>query len=89
MKEGGAVIYPLKGKDRNEGHRVLLSHASMICDWVPAKEMAGWAIVGWGFDGTSTCGYKVHQDSVVKPSLIPSYISDVIRRRMINEGEWD
>lgn len=89
MKEGGAIILPLKAKDRTETHRLLLKHASAVCDFFPENEMAGFAIIGWGFDGSNSCGYKWHEDSVVKPALIPSYIADITRRRMIAEGEWD
>jgi hypothetical protein len=89
LKAGGAPIFPLKAKDRNEDHRLLLTHASEVCDTFPAGSMAGFVVIGWGFDGSNSCGWKSHEESIIRNSLLPSYIADVIRRRLIAEGEWD
>lgn len=89
MKEGGAIVYPLKTKDRSGSHRILLRHASDICDYYPADELGGFVIVAWGLDGSSSCGYKHIQTSSVQPTLMPSFIADALRRRMIAVGDWD
>lgn len=42
--------------------------------------IAGCIIVGWGFDGSFSRATRVHKDSGVGVTMLPSFIADILRR---------
>lgn len=44
------------------------------------KGMAGFVIVGWGFDGKFSRGSCIHIDSFVGVTMLPSFIAEILRR---------
>lgn len=49
------------------------------------KGIAGFAIVAWGFDGSFSRGIKLNEDSPVGITMLPSYVSDVLRRETMKD----
>lgn len=58
----------------------LSQFAETIISNYPNNDMAGFAIVTWAFDGTFSRGTSTHKDSPVGVTMMPSYVSDVLRR---------
>lgn len=70
------IIPHVRGSEyRDTMHR----HTDMICDYHP-QGVAGFAIVAWGFDGSFSRGTRIHEDSFVGQTLLPSFVSEILRR---------
>ena len=85
LKASGTVIrLPQFQRDMNSAQ--FLEHARTIAEWHQSGEIAGWAIVIWNKDGTYSDSMKVEEFSPVTYTLLPSYVADVVRRRLAEEG---
>lgn len=43
-------------------------------------DIAGIAIVAWGFDGRWSRASHIHRDSVIGQTLMPSFVAEILRR---------
>jgi hypothetical protein len=43
-------------------------------------DIAGIAMVAWGFDGHWSRATHIHKDSFIGQTLLPAFVSDVLRR---------
>ena len=88
MKEGGAVIYLLPPLERTEAEERIVLAASSVADYL-GEELVGYVVVGWAADGHYSNGYYINNEkSPVGLGMMPSFVADVLRRRMIEAGEW-
>ena len=55
-------------------------HADLICDSLAISGIAGFALVAWGFDGGFTRGSRIHHDSFIGQTLLPSMVAEILRR---------
>jgi hypothetical protein len=87
--KGGAELHRLPILDRSEAQAGLSSASTVIINDFKAHEMAGYVVLGWAFDGHYSSGYFIHKDSPVGVGMLPSFVADALRRRMIGEGDWE
>lgn len=88
MKAGANVVrLPLPQHDKNKSD--FARHAREIGEMIQPGELTGWVIVAWREDGSYIDGFLVGGErSPVGPGMAPSFVADVLRRRMILEGCW-
>jgi hypothetical protein len=51
--------------------------------------MVGYVVMGWDKDGFHSVGYLIDPKSVVGRTMLPSFVADALRRRMIEDGDWE
>lgn len=87
-KDGGAEVHILDAnpgaRDEAQGH--LQRHAREIGQKFVAGDLAGFAVIGWGFDGTYSLGYYVHNRSPITETLMPSFTHDAMLRERIERS---
>lgn len=59
-----------------------------ICSYYP-DGMAGMVIVAWGFDGGWSRATRIHKDSFVGQTLMPSFVEDILRRDTMKDVVHD
>lgn len=81
LKSGGAEVRVLHAAERGELNDKLVEHAGIIAGLFPKDdEMMGFVVVAWGRDGGFSRGTRIHRDSQVGETMIPSFVADVLRR---------
>lgn len=88
LKAGGEV-YRLPSLQRDEVQQTFVQRASMISGFYKPGEIVGFALMAWDRLGHHSVGYYVQEGSVVGTTMVPSYVSDAIRRRMLEDGDWE
>ncbi len=88
LKAGGSV-YRLPTLDRDEVQNNFVKRASMISGFYKPGEIEGFALMVWDKNGHHSVGYYVHEKSVVGITMVPSFVADTIRRRMLEDGDWE
>lgn len=48
-------------------------------------DMAGYAIVAWDFQGYFTRAMRMHRESQVGPTMVPSFVAEVLRRDLTED----
>jgi hypothetical protein len=86
--KGGAELYRLPTKARDEAQRNLVDRAARLAGYYEEGEIGGYVVFAWGKNGRSSIGYFVDQDGVVGLRMLPSFVADALRERMIEEGDW-
>lgn len=88
LKAGG-VIHRLPTVERDDFQKRFISAASAISSHYKPDEMCGYVVMAWDADGAYSLGFRIHDDSVVGPTMLPSYVADALRRDLINTGSWE
>lgn len=60
-----------------------------ICDIFEKRGMAGMTIVAWDFDGTWNRATEMHRNSFVGQTLLPAFVSDILRRDTMKDVVHD
>lgn len=87
MKAGGEVRR-LPIVERDEAQKLLATRAAVTASHFKPGEMTGYVIFAWDKDGCTSVGYYYNDKSRVRARLLPSFIADALRDRMIEEGDW-
>jgi hypothetical protein len=87
LKAGGE-IHKLPVPERDEAQRNIVSRAAMIAGFYEPGELAGYVVFGFGRDGADSIGYFLDSDGVVGLRMLPSYLADALREKMIETGDW-
>jgi hypothetical protein len=87
-KNGGAEVRILDAnpgaRDDNQHH--LQRHAREIGQRYPAGALAGFAVIGWGFDGAYLMGYAIHEKSPITETLMAAFVHDALLRERIERS---
>ena len=59
--------------------KTMHEHVDIISSYHP-RGVAGFAVVAWGFDGQFSRGTRLHKDSFVGHTLLPSFVAEILRR---------
>jgi len=51
--------------------------------------MAGFCVVAWGFDGNYSRGTRIHEDSYIGITMMPSMVADILRRDTMQDVVYD
>jgi hypothetical protein len=87
--KAGANVSPLRFPKRDENAAGLMSHARAIADWGPVGNIVGWYIVAWDERGCYNQGYKIDAEkSPIGCTIAPSFVSDALRRGLIEGKQW-
>jgi len=84
----GAEVLRFPRPTRDEAQTYLVDRAAMISGFYEPGEMAGYVVFTWDGKGYTSIGYHWNDKSNVRARLIPSFMSDALRDRMIEEGDW-
>jgi len=68
----------------SEFRSIMHEHVDLIFNLYP-KGLAGFAIVAWDFDGRFSRGTRIHPDSFVQKTLLPSFVGDILRRDVVDD----
>lgn len=60
-----------------------------LCEQFSQDGMAGMVMVAWGFDGRWNRATEIHKDSFVGPTLLPSFVADILRRDTMKDVVHD
>lgn len=85
----GAEIHRLPSVQRDEPQRYLIDRAAMISGFYKPGELHGYVVLAWDKFGNKSVGYFVDKDSVVGLTMLPAFVADALRRRMIEDGDWE
>jgi len=77
---------PVRGMEFRE---ILHSHADIICDHFAKVGMAGYVVIGFGFDGSFSRGTRLHPDAFIGHTLLPSFIAEILRRDISKDVTLD
>jgi hypothetical protein len=87
--KGGAELHRLPTPERDKAQRAIMRAAAMVVGFYKPDEIIGHVVMAWAKDGSYSIGYRVGDDGPVGFGLLPSFVADALRRRMIEEGEWE
>ena len=65
-----------------EYRQVMINHADEICGMIDDKGIAGFAMFAWNFDGYYAWSRRIHPESFVGTTLLPSFMQEVMRRSL-------
>lgn len=88
-KAGGATIRQLNLTQRDEAQKNLVDRAAIISGFYEPGEIHGYVVFAWTKDGYTSIGYMISQEGVVGARLLPSFVADALRSRMIQDGDWE
>lgn len=86
--KGGSDLIRFPKPVRDEAQQYLVDRAAMVAGLYQPGEMAGYVIFVWDHKGSTSIGYHWNENSTVRARLIPAFMADAIRDRMITEGDW-
>ena len=89
MKAGGAEVHRLPLSDKDRVQRLMAEKAAKLASLYKPGEMVGYVVFGWDINGYHSTAYLIEEKSPIGLTLLPAYISDALRRRMIEEGDWE
>ncbi|CDN96076.1 hypothetical protein [Agrobacterium tumefaciens] len=87
--KAGAEIHRLPAIQRDEAQKRFVERAAMIAGFYKPGEIVGYALMVWDKDGNHSVGYYLDEQSVVGMTMAPSYVADALRRRMLEDGDWE
>lgn len=86
FKNGGSLRVVPKKSSKEAINRDFYEYIQTMSDiFEGGEEMAGFAIVVVGMEGTKSCGYAVRSDAGFGISMIPALFHDILLRRTIVE----
>jgi hypothetical protein len=89
MKEGGADLRIIDGPEHQEGKEArILSAARHVADESePGSTLEGFVIVAFYSDKCRNVIYELDGDHGLPRELIPAYVTELIRRKIITQAE--
>jgi hypothetical protein len=84
----GADLLRFPKPSRDESQQYLVERAAIMASHFAPGELAGYVVFAWSTKGGTSIGYHWNDRSNVRARLVPSFIADAIRDRMITEGDW-
>jgi hypothetical protein len=88
LKAGGEV-HRLPTIQRDDIQKKIVDQASIIAGIYEPGELRGFVVFGWGKDGHNSCGYFIDFQGFVGTRLLPSFVADAVRAKMIESGDWE
>jgi hypothetical protein len=82
------MLHRLPSPTPDEGRDNLIRFAAKTASFYKEGEMVGCVVVAWAKDGYYNTSYYFSKDSPYGHGMLPSFLADALRRRMIEEGEW-
>ena len=87
LKSGG-TIHKLPTVERDEPQKWLIDSAAKVVGIHKPGEMYGYVVFAWDKDGYSSVAYYINHEGFIGRRILPSFVADVLRERMIRDGEW-
>lgn len=60
----------------------------MIAGFYKPGEMHGYVVFAWDKQGYNSVGYFINHEGFVGCRILPAFVADALRERMIEEGDW-
>ncbi|TCL70649.1 hypothetical protein [Rhizobium sp. BK251] len=87
LKSGG-ILHKLPTVERDEPQKQLVDCAATISGFHEPGELAGYVVFGWDRQGLSSIGYFIDRPGLVGVRMLPSFVADGLREKMIETGDW-
>jgi hypothetical protein len=79
VKLRGSNVSLLRPRFEGETCQSFRDSAATIAGFYP-ENMAGYVIVAWNGDGYWARGVRLHKDSPLGTTMLPSFVADILRR---------
>ncbi len=86
--KSGGEVRRLPAVERDEAQKLLVDRAAMIAGFYKPGEMHGYVVFAWDKNGHNSIGYHINHEGFIGRRLLPSFVADALRERMIEEGDW-
>jgi hypothetical protein len=86
--KAGLKIVTLSPQQYDKDRSTFLEHSRSIASWHKPGEVAGWAMVVWRPNGSYSVSHFIGDESPIREAMLPSFVGDVVRRRLHDVGEW-
>lgn len=63
-----------------EFRQIMHEFVDIICDNYAEAGMAGFEMTGFGFDGSFSSGFRLHNESPFGVTLLPAVVPEILRR---------
>lgn len=87
LKAGGAELKLFRQTPAMIGHVELTHSARVMVDQHFPEEPISFVLLAWSDSGQFSVGWHHREESAIPRTLMPSYMAEVLRRRMITEFE--
>jgi hypothetical protein len=88
MKAGGGEIHRLPVIERDDVQKMFVDRAAATASMYAPGDLHGYVVFAWDKDGNNTVGYFIDHKGFVGRRLLPSFVADALRDRMITDGQW-
>lgn len=75
------VLHQVLPNDGENWQGKLIEHARLIAG--SGQDLNGFVVIGFFGDGSYNFGYRMDQDHVIGPTLLPAYVAEIIRREAL------
>lgn len=86
--KAGGIIQQLPIGERDDVQKAIVSMAADTAALYKPGELNGCVVFAWAKDGSTATTFKIIPDTSVASVLLPSFMADALRCRMIESGEW-
>jgi hypothetical protein len=86
--KSGGEVRRLPTTERDEAQKMLVNRAAMIAGHYKPGELHGYVVFAWDKQGFNSVGYFIDQEGLIGRRLLPSFVADALRERMIVDGVW-
>lgn len=82
LKESGTIVhFPDSKKDRS-ARKIRADLRESVQKLGQTKHLSGYCMIIWTAEGYYRAGYSMSDDSPIKLTMLPGYISDAMRREI-------
>lgn len=88
LKSGGE-IHRLPTMERDDAQKFLMDSAAKAASFYKPGEMHGYVVFAWDKEGYSSTAYYINHDGFIGCTVLPAFVADALRRKMIEAGDWE
>lgn len=86
--KSGGVVRQIPVAERDDFQKGIVSLAATTAGLYEPGEIEGCVVFAWASDGSSATSFKMKEAGAIASILLPSFIADALRAKMIESGEW-
>ncbi len=86
--KAGGIIQQLPIIERDDVQKAIVKMAVDTAALYKPGELNGCVVFAWAGAGSTSCAFTIVEDTLIGSRLLPSFMADALRARMIEAGEW-
>lgn len=86
--KGGPTIHRLPTQRYEDWRGLMIDQARKVAANFGPDEVAGFVVIAWAADSSHSVGWRLDENSLLGRTMLPSWLSDVVRRELIETGAW-